>query len=86
LFCSIVKEVHFKEPGFCKPEGKFTHPGVQRIGRHAYHVVDFGDVFLAEVLCQHGRKTLTMLRVELGSPNGGGFIAVEATSNGWPPW
>jgi len=45
LFCSIVKEVHFKEPGFCKPEGKFTHPGVQRIGRHAYHVVDFGDVF-----------------------------------------
>ncbi len=86
LFCSIVKEVHFKEPGFCKPEGKFTHPGVQRIGRHAYHVVDFGDVFLGEVLCQHGRKTLTMLRVELGSPNGGGFIAAEATSNGWPPY
>ena len=92
LLCSIVKEVHFKEPGFCKPQKddkdkkKFIPPGVQPIGRHAYHVVDFGDVFLAEVLCRHGRKTLTMLRVELGSPNGGGFIAAEADSNGWPPW
>jgi len=27
-----------------------------------------------------------MLRVELGSPNGGGFIAAEADSNGEPPW
>jgi hypothetical protein len=91
LLCSIVKEVHFKEPGFCKPQEeknkkKFIPLGVQLIGRHAYHVVDFGDVFLSEVLCQHGRKTLTMLRVELGSPNGGGFIAAEATSNGEPPW
>ena len=91
LLCSIVKEVHFKEPGFCEPhedknKKKFIPPGVQPIGRHAYHVVDFGDVFLAEVLCQHGRKTLTMLRIELGSPNGGGFIAAEASSDGEPPW
>lgn len=91
LLCSIVKEVHFKEPGFCKPQEdknkkKFIPPGVEPIGPHAYHVVDFGDIFLAEVLCQHGRKTLTMLRVELGSPNGGGFIVVEADSNGEPPW
>src|SRR6266436_1675568 len=100
LLCSIVKEVHFKEPGFCKPQEeededkdrknkekkKFIPPGVQPIGRHAYHVVDFGDVFLAEVLCRHGRKTLTMLRIELGSPNGGGFVAAEADSNGEPPW
>ena len=98
LLCSIVKEVHFKEPGFCKPQEdedkdkknkdkkKFIPPGVRPIGPHAYHVVDFGDIFLAEVLCRHGRKTLTMLRVELGSPNGGGFIAAEADSNGEPPW
>lgn len=92
LLCSVVKEVHFKEPGFSKSGeekkkmDKFIPPGVKRIGRHAYHVVDFGDIFLAEVLCQHGRKTLTMLRVALGSPNGGGFTTAEATSNGWPPW
>jgi hypothetical protein len=91
LLCSIVKEVHFKEPGFCKPQEdknkkKFIPPGVEPIGPHAYHVVDFGDIFLAEVLCQHGRKTLTILRVELGSPNGGGFVVAEGGSNGWPPW
>jgi hypothetical protein len=86
LLCSIVKEVHFKEPGFGRREAGFTHPGVERIGRHTYHVVDFGYVFLSEVLCQHGRKTLTMLRIELGSPNGGSFTTAEATSNGWPPY
>lgn len=94
LLCSVVKEVHFKEPGFCcnskedkeKKKGKFIPPGVERLGRNAYRVIDFGDVFFAEALCQHGRKTLTMLRVELGSPNGGGVITAQADSNGWPPY
>jgi hypothetical protein len=91
LFCSIVKEVHFKEPGFDRRQDerrteKYTPPGVQRLGRHAFYVVDFGRVFFAEVLCHHGRKTLTMLRVELGSPNGGGFTIGEGSSNGWPPY
>lgn len=86
VLCSVVKEVHFKDPGFGRRQGAFAHPGVTGRGRHAYHIVDFGDVFLAEVLCQHGRKTLTMLRIELGSPNGGSFIGAEVTTNGWPPW
>lgn len=105
LLCSMVKEVHFKEPGFGKcpeeeenqdkeakkkkeKEYKQRHPcpGVERFGRHRFHVVDFGDIFLAEVLCQHGRKTLTMLRVELGSPSGGGLTGPEACSNGLPPY
>jgi hypothetical protein len=90
LFCSIVKEVHFKEPGFDRRDDrrqeKYTPPGIERLGRHAFHIVDFGRVFLAEVLCHHGRKTLTMLRVELGSPNGGGFTIGEGSSNGLPPW
>jgi len=92
LLCSIVKEVHFKEPGFCctedkdKKRDKFLPPGVTQVGRHVYDVVDFGRIFLAEVLCQHGRKTLTMLRVELGSPNGGGVLTNQVDSNGWPPY
>ena len=88
LLCSVVKQVHFKDPacGTREREGEFDHPGVEPIGRHAYHVVDFGDVFFSEVLCQHARKTLTMLRVELGSPHGGGFVGAEVTVNGWPPW
>jgi len=88
LLCSVVKQVHFKDPAGGKRErdDEFPHPGVEYIGRHAYRVVDFGDVFFSEVLCQHARKTLTMLRVELGSPNGGGFVGAEVTVNGWPPW
>lgn len=94
LLCSVVKEVHFKEPGFCcnfkedkeKKKGKFIPPGVEPLGRHAYRVIDFGDIFFAETLCHHGRKTLTMLRVELGSPNGGGVLTAQADSNGWPPY
>jgi hypothetical protein len=86
MFGSIVKEVHFKDPGFGSRHGEFKHPGVERLGRHAYYVVDFGKIFLGEILCQHGRKTLTMLRIELGSPNGGSFTGPEGSSNGWPPY
>lgn len=87
MFSSIVAEVHFKEPGFGKQrQGAFSHAGVTALGSHGFDVVDFGKIFLGEILCQHGRKTLTMLRVVLGSPNGGGFNVVEGTSNGWPPW
>lgn len=92
LLCSIVKEVHFKQPGFCCPpedknkKEKFIPAGIEPIGRHAYHVVDFGDIFFSETICQHGRKTLTMLRIELGSPNGGGFLITQTDSNGQPPW
>ena len=92
LLCSVVKEVHFKEPGFwCNPKdekkkAKFIPPGVEPLGPHAYRVIDFGDIFFAETLCQHGRKTLTMLRVELGSPSCGVFITAQADSNGWPPY
>jgi hypothetical protein len=80
LLCSLVKDVKFK----CLDEGQDTCPGVKRHGRHRFHVRDFGNVFLGEVLFQHGQKTLTMLRVELGSPNGAGITVVQADSNGRP--
>jgi hypothetical protein len=98
LPCSIVKEVYFKDSSFDQNAGrhkaeqegtkKFQHPcpGVERLGRHRFHVRDFGDIYLAEVLFEHGRKTLTMLRLELGSPNGGAIGAVEASVNGRPPY
>jgi hypothetical protein len=65
---------------------RYPCPGVERFGRHRFYVRDFGNIFLAEAFFQHGRKTLTMLRVELGSPNGGAFTGPEATINGEPPW
>jgi len=83
LLCSLVKEVKFK----CLDEGQDVCPGVERHGRHRFHVREFGNVFLGEVFFQHGQKTLTMLRIELGSPNGAGMTVVQASSNGrpWPP-
>ena len=83
LLCSLVKEVKFK----CLDEGQDECPGVTRHGRHRFHVQEFGNVYLGEVLFQHGQKTLTMLRLELGSPNDGNMTVVQADSNGqpWPP-
>jgi len=82
LLCSVVKEVQFK----CLDEGQDVCAGVKRHGRHRFHVRNFGSVFLGEVLFQYGQKTLTMLRIELGSPNGAGMAVVQALSNGrtWP--
>lgn len=76
VHCSLVKNV--------KPA---EYPGIVRYGRHGHvlEVPEFGKIYLAEILFQHGRKTLTMLRLELGSPNGGSVIVAESSSNGQPP-
>ncbi len=86
LLCSIVKEVEFKYPGADENQQKkrYPCPGVERCGRHMFHVLDFGNVFLAEVQFEYGRKSLTMLRLELGSPNGAAMTIVQADSNGRP--
>src|SRR5579859_766982 len=74
--CSLVKEL---QPPKC--------PGIVSHGHcgHVLVVPEFGQIYLAEVQFEHGRKTLRMLRVELGSPNGGTLIVAEADSNGRPP-
>lgn len=76
ICCSIVKDV---KPAKC--------PGVSSHGHHGHVLVvpEFGKIFLAEVVFQHGCKTLTMLRVDLGSPSNGGMTAGQASSNGRPP-
>ena len=74
--CSLVKELH---PAAC--------PGIVRHGHcgHVLVVPEFGQIHLAEIQLEHGRKTLRMLRIELGSPNGGTLILAEGSSNGRPP-
>jgi hypothetical protein len=74
--CSLVKKVS---------PGEFT--AIERHGRcgHIFVIPEFGKVHLAEVLFEHGRKILTMLRLELGSPIDGDVEVVEADSNGRPP-
>lgn len=60
-------------------------PGVEKDG-HILHIKHFGDVAIAEVFAEPGRKTLTMLRLQLGSPDSGTLVSTEASLNGthWP--
>lgn len=61
-------------------------PGVTRKG-HGFVIPEFGKLFLGETLLQHSRRTLTMVRFELGSPVSGAGTVVQLDSNGkpWPP-
>ncbi|HTR48842.1 MAG TPA: choice-of-anchor P family protein [Verrucomicrobiae bacterium] len=72
LLCSLVKDM------------KTTCPGVTRRG-HCFVVPEFGRVYVAEMLARHGSRTLTMLRLEMGSPSSGTVVAAQATVNG-SPW
>jgi hypothetical protein len=76
ISCSLVKEL--------KPEK--CH-GITRLGHHGHVLVvpEFGRIHLAELVLTHGSKTLTMIRVELGSPNGGVVTASQSGNNGRPP-
>jgi hypothetical protein len=58
-------------------------PGVTIKG-HVITVPHFGTVYLAEVLVEPWRRTLTMIRFVLGSPVGGAGTAGQSGSNGRP--
>ena len=69
LLCSMVKDIHT------------TCPGIKRRG-HGLVVPRFGTVYFAELLAQHSKRTLTMIRLELGSPVGGTGIVAQTSGNG----
>jgi hypothetical protein len=73
LLCSLVKNM------------KLDCPGVTRHG-HAFVIPQFGKVFVGEILAKYGSRTLTMLRLELGSPVSATATLAEAIVNGqtWP--
>lgn len=58
-------------------------PGAEIEG-HTIEVPHFGKIALAEVFARRGVRTLTMLRFELGSPDGGGGSSGGGTTNGDP--
>jgi len=58
-------------------------PGVTRKG-HCFIIPKFGKLFLGEILLQYGRRTLTMVRFELGSPVSATGTAIQLDSNGQP--
>jgi len=69
--CSLVEKIETKLKGV-DPK------------RHVIEVPNFGKIFLAEVFAESGTRTLTMLRLELGSPHVGDFTAAETRTNGQP--
>jgi hypothetical protein len=69
--CSLVEEIETKLKGV-------------DVRRHLIEVPDFGKIFLAEVFTDPGTRTLTMLRLELGSPHVADVTAGETRINGFP--
>ena len=70
----------------CVKEMQTTCPGVTRVG-HSFSVPGFGKIYLGEVMIQHGERTLTMIRFEIGSAVSGIGTIVGINSNGsnYPP-
>jgi hypothetical protein len=75
LICSLVEKI----------ETDLVHvPGVEIEG-HVIRIPHFGEVAFAEIFATPGRRTLTMLRFRLGSPDGGGGSGGQVSTNGQPP-
>jgi hypothetical protein len=72
ILCSLVKDM------------KTSAPGVRREG-HAFSIHHFGKVYLAETLIGRCKRTLTMLRLELGSPVSGPHTLGQTIGDG-EPW
>jgi len=73
ILCTLVKKI------------KTNAPGVSVEG-HALVIPNFGRVYLAEALLSSCKRTLTMMRFELGSPVEATTVVAEGRINGqtWP--
>src|ERR1700730_9811671 len=69
--CSLVEKIETKLKGV---DAK----------RHLIEVPNFGKIFLAEIFAEPGTRTLTMLRMELGSPHVANITVAETRTNGQP--
>lgn len=71
LLCSLVKEMDIKTAAI-------TRKG------HAFEVPEFGTVYIGEVFAREGKRTVSMLRVELGCPVVGVMAVSQGGGNGHP--
>jgi hypothetical protein len=69
LFGTVVRDLSTK------------HKDVEIEGNMIY-LPDYGRIYLGEILIAAGRRRLTMLRVQLGSPVGGEAVCADIESNG----
>lgn len=69
----------------CAVYKKISHKYVQQIDDQQVIVVpDFGKVYLGEVYMKHSNRRLTMLRLQLGSPQAGSVSICGGEGNGLP--
>lgn len=69
--CSLAEDIDVKFPGLTKRG-------------HVLKIEHFGEIAFAEVFAVCGTRTLTMLRLKLGSPHGGSGTVIEIAANGQP--
>ena len=69
--CSLVDKIQTKLPGV-------------NAKKHLIEVKNFGRIYLAELFVAESTRTLTMLRLELGSPHVATITSGEVLSNGQP--
>lgn len=69
--CSLVEKIETKLKGVDAKQ-------------HVIKVENFGKIFLAEVFASPASRTLTMLRLELGSPHVAEIAGPETNTNGQP--
>ena len=62
-------------------------PATARIEGHTVKVDDFGRIFFGEMLVDFGSRRLTVMRLRLGSPEGGmvDFADVQTNGSWYPP-
>jgi hypothetical protein len=69
--CSLVEKIETDLPGVDSR-------------RHTFKVPHFGVISLAEVFAEPGTRTLTMIRLALGSPHAADLTVAEDRTNGQP--
>jgi hypothetical protein len=71
--CSLVEEIETDIPGATR-EG------------HLLRIPHFGEIAFAEIFADPGTRSLTMMRRNLGSPDGGSMVVSQGRINGqtWP--
>ncbi len=60
-------------------------PFVPKDGGYIFEVPNFGQVTVAEIFAEPAARTLTMLHLELGSPQTANLTVAEGGTNGKPP-
>ena len=72
--CSLVEKIETDFPGLTEKDKR----------KHIIQIPHLGTISFAELLSVEGMKTLTMLRFDLGSPDGGKGTVANASTNGKP--